>query len=173
MDEARRVRGGDSAGRLAQHTQQLHGRVWCREPLPKIEPIDEGHRHEDLAVVLAHIVDGDDIGVRQPGERLGLASQPLRLGTSTQHLDRDISIELGVMCDVDDPHPSRAESALDPIAIDLGGNARCGSAAPWALDVRGRLREITREKRVERSVTALAARRVVGDRSASSGLATG
>jgi hypothetical protein len=61
--------------------------------------VDELHRDEDLAAVLADLVDVDDVGVREAGERLGLAQGALAVaelvvGLAADELDRDAAIEL-------------------------------------------------------------------------------
>ena len=95
MDQAHAVGGGQAPSRL-------HERVEDRSPRRQgsAEPALEGlaadvlHRDEHPAVHLAHVVDLDDVGVGEPGHRLGLAEQPLcgiagpRGATAPQQLDR-------------------------------------------------------------------------------------
>ena len=129
VHEPDRVRRHDAAPRLNQEPQRFGrslgrpGRVIGR-PLPERYALDELHRHEDVAVVLAHLVDRDCVGVAQLREHLGLAPHSLggNLGVvgvePPQYLDRDLSLELRVASGVDRPHAARAELAHDLKAPD-------------------------------------------------------
>jgi hypothetical protein len=72
--------------------------------------------------VLADIEHRDHVGVREHGQRLGLAGE-IRLHTATrelgpQQLERDGSPESLVAGGVDDAHPALPDAAEDPISID-------------------------------------------------------
>ncbi|MCY1013979.1 hypothetical protein OV079_52340 [Nannocystis pusilla] len=94
---------------------------------PRVEgrAAHELHGDEHLAVVLADLVDRDDVGVLQAGHRLGLAHQSaarqrqVAHRLAEQHLDRDLAIEEVVVGRVDHPHPAATDEAQDLEAPDL------------------------------------------------------
>ena len=74
-------------------------------------------------------MDGHHVRMRESGHRLGLALQPalallIDVACVAQELDRDATVELFVVGDVDDAHPARAEFADDREAADP--DRRCG-----------------------------------------------
>jgi hypothetical protein len=80
VNEARRVRGGEALARLAHHPHDLARRSQPRrEPVAQRAPLDELHGEVHLVVEHTDVVHGDHVGVRELGERLGLALQT-RLG---------------------------------------------------------------------------------------------
>ena len=99
---------------LYVHVQQLAPRPRLLAlPFCQRQALDELHRHEHLAPDLAHLIDLDDVGVRQPGQRLGLAKDPsaglvLRAG-AMQQFDRHAPAVVGVVGRVHHPH------AADPV----------------------------------------------------------
>jgi hypothetical protein len=79
VDEPSLVRRCKPAAGFREHPQHLTPRPRlldfghpCTEGLAR----NELHRHEQLILVQAHVVDGDDVSVVEFGERLGLALQP-------------------------------------------------------------------------------------------------
>ncbi|MBK7827693.1 MAG: hypothetical protein IPJ59_21235 [Nannocystis sp.] len=69
----------------------------------------------------ADVVDGDDVGVGELGEGLGLAQEAELAGAvraRTQQLERDLAVEVGVEGGVDDPHRAGAEAVEDDVAAD-------------------------------------------------------
>jgi hypothetical protein len=104
-----------------------------------------------VAVVGADVVDGDDVGVREAGERLRLAEQSgVRAGAAAaaaeEHLEGDLAIELRVVGGVDDAHAALTERAEHDVAADLGGGlVRAGGGPRRALVGGGdRLRDALR-----------------------------
>ena len=84
-------------------------------------PGDVLHGEEHVAVVLALVEDGDDVGVRQPGRRAGLALEPaderVVLGeVAAQHLEGDVAVEPGVEGEVDRRHPAVGDVRQDAVA---------------------------------------------------------
>ncbi len=74
--------------------------------------VDELHRHEHAPLVLADLVDGDDVRVREPGHHLRLAHEagPI-LGIEPprrDELEGDAAVELRVVGRIDDAHPALA-----------------------------------------------------------------
>jgi hypothetical protein len=88
--------------------------------------IHELHGQPHPAVVLADVVHGHDLGMRELGERLGLSQQTratvgghrLTARIGQQHLDRDLAIELGVVRGIDHAHATRAQLREHDIATD-------------------------------------------------------
>jgi hypothetical protein len=73
--------------------------------------------------MVAHVVDLDDVGVAQAGDRLGLAleARPLvrpGVGAGEEHLEGDGAIESQMPGLVDDTHAAPAEEGLHVIARD-------------------------------------------------------
>ena len=82
---------------------------------------DELHREEDVALVGALVVDGDDVGVGQPGRRVRLADEPgdelLVVGQArVHHLERDRAVETVVVGLVDRGHPAPRQPGADAVA---------------------------------------------------------
>ena len=144
VDEASRVGGLEPGSGLAEHRQDLPpvpaglGRfglvllglggplpVRRRQPVAQALAGDELHRHEQVLVVAAELVDLDDVGVREPGEGLGLALEPELGGhvgdLAQQQLDGDLAVEALVVAGVDDAHAAAAELADDRVTTDATG----------------------------------------------------
>jgi hypothetical protein len=74
----------------------------------------------------ADVVDRDHVGVRELGHRLGLAQQSTGaeavgerlVAMSEQQLDRDFSIQFGIVSRVDLPHPADSEPLEHHVATD-------------------------------------------------------
>ena len=72
------------------------------EDVAQVPALDQLHDHEVGAVVLAPVVDGDDVGVGEVGGGLGLAAEALdeRLAggeLAVEDLDRDLAAEAPVL----------------------------------------------------------------------------
>ncbi len=82
---------------------------------------DQLHREEDVALVGALVVDGDHVGVRQPGRRVRLPDEAgdelLVIGQRrVHHLERDGAVEAVVVGLVDDGHPAPRQTWADVVA---------------------------------------------------------
>ncbi len=102
---------------------------------PDVERAADYELHGDphLPLVGAQVEDRNDVGVRQLGERLGLAVQPGardEVIVGAEQLDSDLAVELWIVGQVDDAHAARAERAqeLEPadVALDGRGGGRRG-----------------------------------------------
>jgi hypothetical protein len=86
---------------------------------------EELHGQEDLLVDDADVVDADDVGVGQPGHRLGLAHQArgregVGLGAvGVEDLERDLPVQLRIVRAVDDAHGPGADLVEDDVAAEL------------------------------------------------------
>jgi hypothetical protein len=124
MDEVRAVRGGEPAAGLDEHREQLGDAAAAPPPRQRVA-VDELHRDEQLVGGGADVVDRDDVGVREPGDRLGLAQHAgTALGAEAiawlveDDLDGDLAVELGIVGGVHDAHPARAEHVEHEVAAD-------------------------------------------------------
>jgi hypothetical protein len=86
--------------------------------------LDQLHHDPGPALLLHHVVHGDDVGVAEPGGRPGLAQGPLpqditlvvrQLGRQEHLLDRHVAAEEFVAGLPDDPHAATAELVLQPV----------------------------------------------------------
>src|SRR5262249_23884935 len=68
---------------------------------------------------LTHVVDGNDSRMLKPCDNLSFAPHPrahTRAGKiAAQHLNRYVSAQLRIFCQIDDRHPAPAEFLDDPI----------------------------------------------------------
>ena len=79
---------------------------------------DELQRQERPSVLLAHVVDLDDVGMLQPRDCLGLGVEAGDLGRAgvaagQDHLERHLAIEADVPRPVDHAHPAATELLHD------------------------------------------------------------
>ena len=91
--------------------------------------VDELEHEHGLLLVLDHVVQTDDVGMLEAGERRGLSVEALAqlriLGDpAVQHLQRDVAPEALVARAPDDAHPAPAELLVQAISV---GNGRHGS----------------------------------------------
>ena len=124
MDDRERMGGAEGVGRLRHDAPRLVDRQLAPPPDPPGDrfAVHVAHDEVDQALAFADGMDGDDMGVGQPGGRLGLAGEPLadvllkgELGR--QHLDGDPALEPLVARPVDHAHPATPDLALDGIGI--------------------------------------------------------
>ncbi len=96
-------------------------------------------------------MDGDDVWMRQPGDRAALAHQPLAGlpdRRPVQELDRDASIELRIPRCVDNTHAAGTERRENLIATELlTGMERARGAAAKRICV-GKCRRVRRRAAV-------------------------
>ncbi len=126
VHQLRAVRGGQRAGGVAEDAQDLaDGARLLLDPGLDRAPVDELHGDEDAVAEAADVVDGDDVGVADAGQRLGLAqqAQPGDLGILVgvlrlQQLDGDRPVQLGIARAIDDAHAAAGDAALDDVAAD-------------------------------------------------------
>jgi len=123
VHQSRAVRGAEGGQDRLQHVQH-HPRAQ-RAPVP--QQVAQGpaghvlHGQEDHPVVRALVVDIDHIGVRQPGDGLGLADEAVgEVGVRGQpgvhRLEGDDPVEPGVHGAVDRGHAADGDALLDPVA---------------------------------------------------------
>ena len=156
VHEPGRVGSREPAPRLHEDRNDLRGGARALgEPVAQRDAVDVLHGHEDRAVDLPDVVHRDDVRVGQARDRLGLAEQaPLRrrrpprrafrpLGPvrpfrpvrprEAEELQGDATIELGIVCRVDDAHAASAEQTEDHVALDRAAGCERGRAAGGRL----------------------------------------
>ncbi len=131
MDDALLVRRGETPGNLERvvHGLLLGDRAGVELPAQRLafQKLHDGVRD---AVLVAEIVDRQDVlmGERrdrlrlalEPGERVGIGRDGLR-----EDLDRDLPIELPIPRPVDLPHPARAQWREDLVGAETGPGGKC------------------------------------------------
>ena len=122
-------------------------------------PGDELHREEHPALVLALVVDGDDVGVAEPGGRPGLAAEPadegLVGGEARAHdLQRHLAVEPLVEGDVD-----RGHAAVGDVRQHAVPAGRAPGRRGWAWTAADTRYESTRGAPARSPGGATAARR--------------
>ncbi len=126
VDDADRVGRDQSAPGGDEHRDDAAPRWRARRQVaPQRFAAHVLHREEHVTVDAADVVDGDDVGMRQPRHRLRLAQQPRAAlergdrGVGADQLDRDVAFELGIVREVDDAHPALRHRLADDVAPDV------------------------------------------------------
>jgi hypothetical protein len=107
----------------------------CREPAAALELVGERvtldvlHHDERAALVLADVIDLNDVGVDKLGCQARLTDEAIaeRLVSCEvfgQHLQRDRPVECAVTGEVDGCHPATAERPLDDEALRGSASAQ-------------------------------------------------
>ncbi|MDF3043565.1 MAG: hypothetical protein K0Q71_6271 [Thermomicrobiales bacterium] len=114
------VEGAPNLLQQLGHVVGMEGRVGGDDLLQRL-PAHQLHDDEGRAVVLADVIDVDDVRVGEGGGRARLA---LETGAEAgiggelrpRRLDRHVAAEEEIVTEVDDRHPPLAEAAPDAIA---------------------------------------------------------
>ena len=166
MHQARVVRRQQAAARLREGVEDGAGVARAIEPRAQRLALDELHGDEQAHLAGADVVDGDDVGVRQPRQRLRLALQARAhrrrvVGAiGAQHLERDGAVELRIVRAVDHAHAALAEELQHPIAAELGPRRQDRHLGARAAVGRGVAR---RRQRLQSTATARALGQVLLD----------
>ena len=121
-------RGGDAR---ADVDRELGAEPLLRvEQLAQALAVDELHHDGLAALVLEHVVDGDDVRVAQPGDGDGLATEPLgddRVGgeVGLEPLDGDLAVERRCRWPAT-PRPCRPERGGAPAGSAAREQFACG-----------------------------------------------
>ena len=104
----------------------------------QVGALDEAHRDVQLPVDLARVVDRDDVRMLDRGRQPRLAQEALAerhvVGELRgEQLQRDVAVEREVVGAVDDAHAAAADQRLDPIAGELGADARVAEAGMFSF----------------------------------------
>ena len=92
----------------------------AHEPLAETLALDLVHDVVEQSIRVTRGVDGDDVGVTQPGDGAGLgqeapADRLVRGELGVHRLDGDAAVERGVGGEKDDAHPPAPQLALEPV----------------------------------------------------------
>ena len=84
------------------------------------------HRDEGLAIVLADVVDGDNIWMLQPAGRPGLAREPVveLFSVGAEDLDSDRAVDRRVEGEIEHAHSAMPEQLADLVSTNCGGQRR-------------------------------------------------
>ena len=137
-----RCAASSACGDLPRALQRLrHRQRPAAQPGRERLALDELHHEEEPSVVLAEIVKGADVRVREPGRGARLVLQRgRRSGARRQKLDRDDAVEQGVARPIDLAHAAGSDRTFDLVASDpraCGENhsgRECTSGPSVALD---------------------------------------
>ena len=123
VDEALLVRGVERLGDLGEELDRALRleRTVLRDELGEVGALDVAHGEEEHAVLLARLVDGDDVRVVERGGDPRLAQEALAealvLGElGRDHLERDLAPETLLLGAVDRAHAAAADERLDVVA---------------------------------------------------------
>jgi hypothetical protein len=108
--------------------------AFAREALAEVRAGDVAHGDEGHAALLAGGVDRDHVGVLDRGRDPRLLGEApgedlLVGGLGGDQLQGDAAIETRLHREVEDPHPTAAEAALDPVAGELIAVGQLGRTA--------------------------------------------
>lgn len=130
MDQPRAMGRGEASARLHELVEEidLHP-MFGSHPLAQSLPFDILHGHERMILAQAHLIDVDDVRVRESSHRLCLSEHPLPAllvlsDNGSEDLDGNLSIELRIMGLIDDPHAALSELAYDSVATDAERTGR-------------------------------------------------
>ena len=106
----------------------LEADVFSKKPL-EVKPFDVAHCQIQKALGLSCLVDGDHVGVFEGGCKLRLPEKTAAEALTScelggQNLQRDLTLEPGVLGEVNDTHSAAAELRLEPVAGKLATNAQ-------------------------------------------------
>jgi hypothetical protein len=123
VDDVRRVCEGDRVADLL-HDLELRAQVGervRRDESLQVVAVEQLHGHEEAAGVLAEVVDGDDVRMREPGRGLGLAAEALAslLVGRADDFQRDEAIEHLVVRAENLSHRAAADAVEKPVFADL------------------------------------------------------
>ncbi len=128
VNDAGRMRRGEATTGLNVHLEDrlaARGGRGIVASLPDIEglPDDVFHGDELLRAEFADVVDLNHVGMRELGQRLGLALHPgpaqrVIRATGSQQLERDAAIELTIVTRKDLTHRAFAELGEDDVTTE-------------------------------------------------------
>ena len=130
----------EPTARLQEDIENLTSRPGPLEPLGEGATVDEFHRDEDFALMVADVEDGHDVRMLQQRVGLGFSAQPRgqNLGSgqrrTAQHFDRNVALQLSIQRPIHAPAASGADQLEQLVPTYQRGRQIVRSAA-----VRGRM----------------------------------
>jgi hypothetical protein len=124
VDDAARVRLVERLGHAADDAADLgEAERAARHAVEERAARHVAHHDERLFLVLAVVVDGDDVGVFERSDDLGFALEAraellVEGELARQDFDRDLPLHVRVAREVDDRHPAPAQLAFNFITTD-------------------------------------------------------
>ncbi len=123
MDDAFGVRGVEGVGDLDSQLEQGFEFYGPRTDTMQSHTVEKFHRDEGLAVLIANVVDGADVGMVQGGRSLGFAlksGQDLGIAGDIfgEKFQGNEAMEARVLSFVNDSHAATAELFGDPVVRD-------------------------------------------------------
>ncbi len=127
MDERVLMGGVERAAHLVEDEQRPcePERPALLEHLPQVAAFDVAHRDVEAAVVLAGVVDGDDVRVVEARCEVGFLQETIAEVLISveeprgQDLERDLPPQPDLLGEVHHAHPSAAEHRFDPEPRDV------------------------------------------------------
>jgi hypothetical protein len=105
------------------------------EALTERLALHERHGEPELAGGLARVVDGEDVGMLEPGREADLALEPVGTERSgelgQEHLERYRPVVLDVVGEKDRGHPAAPQLTLEDVAIAKGSSQPGGEIGQW------------------------------------------
>ena len=121
MHDAQRMRRVQCRRQLRQHVQAFAQAQPGREPVGQAAVAEVLHADVVALVGGDHVIDGDDVGVAQPGEGMRLVDEALRQfavagDRAVEQLQRDRALQRALGRQVDDRHAAAPEFADELVA---------------------------------------------------------
>jgi hypothetical protein len=123
VDDARLVRVAEAGAQLRNDLEltKERNRRAALDDLAQRLPVDVLHGNKRLALVLADVEDGDDVGVTELGDRAGLACEAdaqVVVVRFAQELDRDLTLEHRVPGQEQRTHAALADALDNQVAAN-------------------------------------------------------
>ena len=125
MNQAGLVRVGEATTHLFDEVQLPGKGEGCPPPNQLVQRLARDVLHGDVraAVLVADVVNGDDVGVAQASRRPGLSRESvagvLVLEIRAKHLDGDEPVNGGIEGQIEDTHAALADAVSNLIPTDL------------------------------------------------------
>ncbi|OFV87790.1 MAG: hypothetical protein A2V74_02040 [Acidobacteria bacterium RBG_16_70_10] len=106
------------------------------DSLLEVQSLEQLEGHEGRALVLAQLVDDDDVRMLEPGRGARFLHEALAGGgigdPVRHHLEGHVAPDVFVACAVDGSHRTLAELAENAVAADPLWSAHGGNHSPWS-----------------------------------------
>ena len=122
VDEPAGVGGREPGGGLLPELRHIHGRELAHALQPLFQRFAHHQLHHEIRqarrVIFIHLINGDEVIVRDRCGSAGLAAEPLPRHVvirqlRVEHLHRYVSLQVRIVALQHDAHPTAADDALD------------------------------------------------------------